>query len=543
MQSWGLVARAGSFVPLISVQHKRVETSSRSCLKLQTRGGQEFLEESVKLGLNLVGEEALGADRGGDVGSLLGDGFEVHLLERGDVAGGDLIEETSVGCVQDADLLLDGHGHVLLLLEDLDELLTSSELLLGGGIKVGAELGESGDLTVLGELELQGTGDLLHGLNLGGGADTGHGETDIDGGADTLMEELSLEEDLTIGNGDDIGGDIGGHITSLGLNDGEGGEGTGTSGITHLGRTLEETRVKIENITGVGLTTGGSSEEERHLTVGNSLLGQIVVDDEGVLAVVTEELADGTAGVGGQELEGGGFGGSGSDDNGVLHAVSILEQADDVGNGGALLADSDVDAVEGLGVVTGLEDSLLVDDGVDSDGGLAGLSVTNDKLTLASTNGHEGVHRLQASLHGLMHGFPGDDARGLQLDSGTLVIVDGALSVNGVTERVDDSAEEALADGDINDGASSLDDITFLDLSIGTKDDNTDVVSLQVESHTLDARLELDHLTGLDLGETEDSGDTITDGDDGTELLKVVHLVDAGNLGLENRDGIADGRL
>mmetsp|Transcript_583 Transcript_583/g.947 ORF Transcript_583/g.947 Transcript_583/m.947 type:complete len:334 (-) Transcript_583:939-1940(-) len=333
MQSWGLVARAGSFVPLISVQHKRVETSSRSCLKLQTRGGQEFLEESVKVGLNLVGKESLGADRGGDVGSLLGDGFEVHLLERGDVAGGDLIEETSVGGVQDADLLLDGHGHVLLLLEDLDELLTSSELLLGGGIKIGAELGESGDLTVLGELELQGTGDLLHGLNLGGGADTGHGETDIDGGADTLMEELSLEEDLTIGNGDDIGGDIGGHITSLGLNDGEGGEGTGTSGITHLGRTLEETRVKIENITGVGLTTGGSSEEERHLTVGNSLLGQIVVDDEGVLAVVTEELADGTAGVGGQELEGSGFRGGGSDDNGVLHAVSLLEQADDVGNG------------------------------------------------------------------------------------------------------------------------------------------------------------------------------------------------------------------
>jgi hypothetical protein len=64
--------------------------------------------------------------------------------------------------------------------------------------------------------------------------------------------------------------------------------------------------------------------------------------------------------------------------------------------------------------------------------------------------------------------------------------------------------------------------VCCFDLPIGTKDDNTDVVSLQVESHTLDARLELDHLTGLDLGETEDSGDTITDGDDGTELLKVV---------------------
>ena len=62
----------------------------------------------------------------------------------------------------------------------------------------------------------------------------------------------------------------------------------------------------------------------------------------------------------------------------------------------------------------------------------------------------------------------------------------------------------------------------WCNLPIVTEDDNTDVVRLQVERHALDARLELHHLTGLHLGETEDSGDTITDGDDGTELLQVV---------------------
>jgi hypothetical protein len=39
-------------------------------------------------------------------------------------------------------------------------------------------------------------------------------------------------------------------------------------------------------------------------------------------------------------------------------------------------------------VVTSLEDGLLVEDGVDGDGGLAGLSVTNDQLTLSSANRH-----------------------------------------------------------------------------------------------------------------------------------------------------------
>ena len=39
-------------------------------------------------------------------------------------------------------------------------------------------------------------------------------------------------------------------------------------------------------------------------------------------------------------------------------------------------------------MVTSLEDGLLVDDGVDGDGGLASLSVTDDQLTLSSANGH-----------------------------------------------------------------------------------------------------------------------------------------------------------
>lgn len=55
-----------------------------------------------------------------------------------------------------------------------------------------------------------------------------------------------------------------------------------------------------------------------YLTVGNSLLGQIVVDDEGVLAVVTEELSHGAARVGSQVLQGSGVGGGGGHNDGVV---------------------------------------------------------------------------------------------------------------------------------------------------------------------------------------------------------------------------------
>jgi hypothetical protein len=67
----------------------------------------------------------------------------------------------------------------------------------------------------------------------------------------------------------------------------------------------------------------------------------------------------------------------------------ILEDLHNVGDSGSLLANGDVDAVKLLGVlgIGVVEGGLLVDDGIDGDGSLSSLSVTNDKLSLATTNG------------------------------------------------------------------------------------------------------------------------------------------------------------
>ena len=77
-----------------------------------------------------------------------------------------------------------------------------------------------------------------------------------------------------------VSGNVSRDITTLGLDDREGSEGSSTELVVHLGGTLEETRVEVEDITGVGLTTGGTTEEQRHLAVSDGLLGQVVVDDE-----------------------------------------------------------------------------------------------------------------------------------------------------------------------------------------------------------------------------------------------------------------------
>ena len=322
------------------------------------------------------------------MGVLGTESLQVHLLELGNFGGHKFVEVTTDTSVQNADLFFSSEGHVLLLLEELSELLATVKLLLGSSIKIGTELGEGSDLTILRKLELHGTGNLLHGLDLGSRADTGHGKTDINGGADTLVEKFGFQEDLTVSDGNNVGGNISGHITGLGLNDGKSSKGTTTVMHVHLGGTLEQTGMQIEDIAGIGLTTRGTTEQKRHLTISDSLLGEIIIDDKTVLAVVTEVLTNSATGVGSQKLEGSGIGSSGSNNDRVVEALTFAEETHDVGNGGTLLSNSDIDAIELLVNVVVVEIFLLVKNGVNSNSGFASLTITNNEFTLATANGH-----------------------------------------------------------------------------------------------------------------------------------------------------------
>lgn len=119
--------------------------------------------------------------------------------------------------IDEGNHLINSHGLILLLLEEFCQTLATVERLLGGSVEIRAELGECSNLTVLRQEEFQRTGDLFHSLELSCGTDTGDRETDVDGRTNTLVEELSFQEDLPIGDGNDVGWDISRYISSLGL--------------------------------------------------------------------------------------------------------------------------------------------------------------------------------------------------------------------------------------------------------------------------------------------------------------------------------------
>lgn len=202
---------------------------------------------------------------------------------------------------------------------------------------------------------------------------------------------------------------------------------------------------------------------------------------------------------------------SGGNDDGVLHGIVLLEGLDELGDSGTLLSNSNVDTVQLLALVVGVVPSLLVKHGVKSDGSLSGLTITNDQLTLTTANGDHGVDTLETGLYGLVDGVARQNARSLELSTSLLGGLDWALSINGVTQSINDTTQKFGTNGDINlnseeleicnaqfddkeilfytyNLASSLDSFALLDETIRTEKHNTDLAGFQVHAHALDAR-------------------------------------------------------
>src|SRR5690606_18440869 len=192
---------------------------------------------------------------------------------------------------------------------------------------------------------------------------------------------------------------------------------------------LEQAGVQIEHVTGIGFAARRAAQQQRHLTIGPGLLGQVVVNDESVLTAVAEVFAHRAARVRRDVLHRGGFGGGSGHDDGVFHRAVLFQLAHHVGDGRGFLTDRDVDTSEVL--------ALLVDDRVDRDGGLTRLTVADDQFALAAADRHHRVHRLQTGLYRLRHGLPPDHARCDFLDDVGFGGIDGALAVDRLAERVD----------------------------------------------------------------------------------------------------------
>ena len=499
-----------------------------------SEGLAERVQRSLQLALGVVAQILAVADRGQHFGVVVTQIGEHQLFITGHVLDRDAVQ-IAVGAGEDRrGLLFERQRRKLALLQQFGQARAAVQQLLGRGVEVRTELGEGRHFAILGQLQLDRARNLLHRLGLRGRADARHRQADVDGRTDALVEEVGFEEDLAVGDRDHVCRNIGRHVACLGLDDRQRGQRAIAIGVVHLRSAFQQAAVEIEDVARIGFAARRTTQQQRHLTIGDGLLGKVVIHDHGVHAVVAEEFAHGDAGIGRQILERSGLRSGRGDDDRIFHRAIFFELLDDLRDGRALLADGDIDAVELLALVVARVDALLVDEGIDRDGGLAGLAVTDDQFALATADGDEGVDRLQAGLHGFVHRLAGDDARRLDFDALALGIFDRALAIDRVAEAVDDAAQQTLADGNVDDGAGTLDGVAFLDLGIRAEDHDADIVGFEVECHALNAIGELDHFARLDVVEAMDAGDAVTHGQNGTDFADLRFGAEIGDLVLDD---------
>ena len=448
------------------------------------------------------------------------------FLEGAHLVDGDVPHEAAGSAVEDGHLLAYGHGAVLRLDEQLVVLAAFVQGQFGNLVHVRGELGEGLQFRPLGLVYLEGTGHFFHGLDLGAATHTGYGDTHVDGGTHTLVEEALLQVNLTVGDGYHVGRDIGRYVTRLRLDDGQGGEGTAAAylvlersrKVIHLfghfllvddaRGALQQTAVEIENIAGVCLTTGGTAQDKGHLTVRHSLLGKVVVHHQSVTAGVAEILANGRSGKGGVVLQSRRIRSRRSHHHGVVHGPVLPQGLHDGSHGRSFLADGHVNAEHRISGLVGL---ALVDDGVDGNGGLTRLAVSDDELTLTTADGNHGIDGLEARLQRFAHRLAEDDARSLALQRHVhLVPVDGAQAVQRIAQRVNDAPRQLIVDPDGRDAARAAHHHTFLHLVRGAHEHGAHIVHLQVHDHGHEAVAAVQQFAGLGMVQSVDSHYTVT---------------------------------
>src|SRR2546427_12521936 len=186
--------------------------------------GLVFLDRALQLSRTVFGERLAGADLLTDLGVLRRHEVVEAAFPIPDRVHRDVVQEPVGHGEDDHHLLLYGHRAVLRLLQHLDRARTAIELPLRGGVELGGELGERLQLAVLREVQAEPPGYLFHRLDLRVAAHPRDRDADVHGGTHIRVEQVGLEEDLTVGDGDDVRGNVGRHVARLRLDDRQRGE-------------------------------------------------------------------------------------------------------------------------------------------------------------------------------------------------------------------------------------------------------------------------------------------------------------------------------
>ena len=261
--------------------------------------------------------------------------------------------------------------------------------------------------------------------------------------------------------------------------------------------------MQIEYVTGVSFASRRTAQQKRHGAVSDGMFGEVVIDNEDVFALVHEVFRNGYTGVRCKVLHRGPFGSTGVYDDGVIHSAGSFQTfvyTDDIG---VLLPDGNINTNDIL--------SLLVQNGINSDGGLACTAVADDQLTLSAADRDHRVDTFQTGLQRDVYRLSVGNARSFDFNVAISVSLDFASAVNRLSQRIDHAADDRIAYGNLHQTARSLYYVAFLDGFRISQKNGTYIAFFQVHGHAVNAVRQFQQFTGHAVFKAIYMGDTVAD--------------------------------
>ena len=315
------------------------------------------------------------------------------------------------------------------------------------------------------------------------------------------MEQIRLQEDLPIRDGDDVGGNICRDIVALGLDDRQRGHGSASPLIAQPAGTLQQPRVQIEDIARICLTSGRALQQQRNGPIGDGMRAEVIKDDQHILAFLHPFLAYGTAGIRRHILHERRIGSGRRDDDGMVHGAVSGQLFSELCARRRLLPDRDIDAFDLL--------SLLVHDGVQRDRALSALSVPDDQLALSLADGDQRIDHQDAGLQRFAHALPRHDARRFFFQRPLFLCLQHA-AIQRLSQRGDDMAKQRVPDRDLHHAAAAPHRIACLDLAGIIQQHSAYRVFFQVHRDAAHRMRKIQQLAGHDILQAAYAGDAVS---------------------------------
>src|ERR1700722_10056301 len=203
------------------------------------------------------------------------------------------------------------------------------------------------------------------------------------------------------------------------------------------------------------------------------MIGQIVVYDQYIAALLHEVLSDAGGGIGSHVAQTRCIAARGDHDDGVYHRAMLAQCRDHLGDPGLALTDGAIDAQHIL--------AALVDDRIQRNGRLTGLTIAEYQFALTAPDRDQRIDDLQTRLQRFRDRRALHDRWRRTLDRQAFPGSHGPLAVKRPPQRIDDAPEQCIPDRHVHDAPGALDFIARLQLPVVAQQHDANLGLIHIE--------------------------------------------------------------